>query len=177
VASFEIRIDSGQAVGRIKAKEPVSRAREKAVFAAYDRFEKDLVTERNKDLAEMRTAENRLKEVNRLLGSKIEIEPEGELRDVSLSSLRVIKERERSYRAQLYDLVRRSNPVERTEIVGVLGQNTYDRMTGPEESPSASDFTVPHQKFDPMSHPEPPQPYHQKFEPAEKPPAMPEGPG
>jgi len=171
VASFGIGLDSGQAVGRIKAKEPALQAREKVVEDAKRRFEKDLVIERNKELAEMRTAENTLKEVHRALGSEIDIEPEEELRDVSLSSLRIIKGRKSTYQAQLDGIVRRSKPLERIELIGIIGQNTYDKIKSAPEKPRPGwDFTVPGQTFEPPPPPKLPDPYHQDYKPAEKPP-------
>jgi hypothetical protein len=177
VASLGIVVDSDQAASRIKAKEPGLQDRTKLVEAANKRFERDLVIERNKELLEMRTAENELKEVHRTVGSEIDIEPEGEFRDVNLNSLQIIKGRTLSYQDQLSGIVQRADGLKRAELLGILGAEKYGEiMAAPRkvqpdwnlgEKGNHNGLEVPHT--------DPPRQEYQEHPPAEVPHV--EGPG
>jgi hypothetical protein len=151
MASYSVEIDSPHTASRIEAKGSAQRDYLKMVNAANNRFMSDLRIERDKELAEMHLAEKSLRKVASIVGSEVRIESEEDVRDVSVRSIEIIKERTRSYEVQQIRIVRGATPLAQAQLIGILGTTAYQRIVNSpiEDKPEPWEAPLPHEPVSP----------------------------
>jgi hypothetical protein len=91
-------------------------------------------------------AEKSLRKVASIAGSKVEVESEEDVRDVSVRSIETIKERTRSYTELETRIVRNATPSAQAALIDALGNAVYLQMVNSliEEKPKPWEPAPPH---------------------------------